>query len=131
MTLRPKAKHCDISLKAAFNWRHCFLSVLENDMTDKLSGIVELDETFFRESFKGQKKPLPRPARKRGNQSTVDTRDIPVLIAKDRQGGIRDGILPDLSTRSLALCLEGHIDPQAPVCMDAFLSQKAWLKGWD
>lgn len=35
-----------------------------DDQAPELSGITELDEIFFRESFKGQKKGLPRPARK-------------------------------------------------------------------
>ena len=40
VTLRLTAKHCNISLKTAFLWRHRFLAILENDMTDKLEGIV-------------------------------------------------------------------------------------------
>ena len=64
-TLRRIAKACRITLKTSFNWRHGFLKVLEDGQSNELGEIIELDETFFRESFKGQKKDLPRSARKR------------------------------------------------------------------
>ena len=80
-TLRAIAKACGITLKTSFNWRHRFPEVLENDQSDELGEIIELDETFFRESFKGQKKELPRPARKRGEGKKDDCRKIPVMVA--------------------------------------------------
>ena len=37
----------------AFYWRHKILNALENQGFNQLQGIVERDETFFRESMKG------------------------------------------------------------------------------
>ena len=48
----------------AFRWRHRFLRLIAEHRAQHESGIVEADETFFLESFKGQRK-LPRVARKR------------------------------------------------------------------
>lgn len=63
MTLREIAKELTINLKTAFYWRHKILNALTN--TDKMSGIIEADETYFRENQKGSRK-LNRPARKSG-----------------------------------------------------------------
>ncbi|WBA80996.1 IS1595 family transposase [Endozoicomonas sp. GU-1] len=84
LTLRPAAKQCGVSLNTSFRWRHRFLQVIEHDQAPELSGIAELDETFFRESFKGQKKGLPRPVRKRGSDKKTDCRKIPVMVASSR-----------------------------------------------
>ena len=69
------------------------MEVLEGDMALQLQGISELDETFFRASFKGQKNALPRPVRKRGNASAKKCKKIPVLVVRDRQDGHCDKIL--------------------------------------
>ncbi len=102
-TLRPIAKACGITLKTSFNWRHRFPGVLENDQSDELREIIELDETFFRESFKGQKKELPRPARKRGEGKKDDCRKFPVLVARDRSKRTVDDVLETGSRRTLPL----------------------------
>ena len=102
-TLRPIAKACGITLKTSFNWRHRFPGVLENDQSDELGEIIELDETFFRESFKGQKKELPRPARKRGGGEKDDFRKIPVMVARNRSKKTVDGVLETGSRRTLPL----------------------------
>lgn len=60
------AKRCDVAVSTAFRWRHRFLSAPAIDKPSQLSGIVEADETYIRESFKGKRSDLPRAARKRG-----------------------------------------------------------------
>ena len=65
------------------------------DKALELSGIAEADETFFLESFKGQRE-LPRPARERGGKAAkpgISDEQIPVLIARDRNGETFDAIL--------------------------------------
>lgn len=71
LPLRRCAEECEISLPTAFAWRHKILDVLRNMMAKvELEGIVEADETFFRISYKGNKKfsnsHLSRDAKKRG-----------------------------------------------------------------
>ena len=123
-TLRPIAKACGITLKTSFNWRHRFLEVLEDDQSDELGEIIELDETFFRESFKGQKKDLPRPARKRGGSKKKDCRKIPVMVARDRSKRTVDGVLETGSADELCHCLNGRISMTAAVCADAHLAHE-------
>ena len=68
MPLTRIAERCGIDVKTAFVWRHKILDALQNMMTRViLNGIVELDETYFRISYKGQKKgSFPGKARRRG-----------------------------------------------------------------
>jgi hypothetical protein len=61
-----------ISVKTAFYMRHkIFDAIKKADTALPLSGSIEIDETFFRESFKGNHKKfkLPRPPHTRGNKS--------------------------------------------------------------
>ena len=63
-SLVKAAERCGVADTTAFRWRHRFLSAPALDKPNRLSGIVEADETFIRESFKGKRIGLPRPARK-------------------------------------------------------------------
>ena len=47
------AERCDVAYTTAFRWRHRFLEALSQPKN--LSGIVEGDETFILESFKGKR----------------------------------------------------------------------------
>ena len=107
----------------AFRWCHRFLEVVNNDQAEELCGITELDETFLRESFKGQRKDLPRPTRKRGNDPNK-ARKVPVLVARDRKKHTVDGILEDESANELCRHLNGRISIEATVCADAHLAHE-------
>ena len=49
------AKRCGVAKTTAFRWRHRFLAASALDKPARLSGIVEADETFILESFKGRR----------------------------------------------------------------------------
>src|SRR5271155_2483307 len=90
------AKRCDVAVSTAFRWRHRFLSAPARDKPAQLSGIVEADETYIRESFKGKRSDLPRLARKRGSRIKkrgLATEQIAVLVARDRSGRTTDAVL--------------------------------------
>ena len=61
-SLARTAELCGVHPTTAFRWRHRFLSAPGADKPRKLSGIVEVDETFILESFKGRWSDLPRKA---------------------------------------------------------------------
>ena len=124
LTLRPAAKQCKINLKTSFLWRHRFLRTIENDQADELNGIMELDETLFHESFKGKKKNLPRPARKRGSDKKTECRKIPVMVARDRSGHTADGVLSSGSADELCSHVNGRIHIETIVCADASLAHE-------
>jgi len=63
------AQRCGVHYTTAFRWRHRFLTSLAGDKPKTLTGVVEGDETFILESFKGKRSDMPRKSRKRGGKS--------------------------------------------------------------
>jgi hypothetical protein len=79
-----------------------------------LSGIVEADETFILESFKGRWSDLPRAARKRGGKARHPgpyQDNIPILVARDRKGATFDAVLPQVDGASIGAALAGIVTP--------------------
>ena len=62
MSLAKTAKLCGVHPTTAFRWRRRFLRAPADDKPRTLSGIVEADQTFILESFKGRWSDLPRKA---------------------------------------------------------------------
>jgi transposase-like protein len=115
------AKRCGVAVTTAFRWRHRFLSAPALDKPTRLTGIVEADETFILESFKGKRSDLPRPARKRGGKAAkrgLSAEQIPVLVARDRTGATIDAVLPKLSRAAVSTALDGVVTPVNQLCCD-------------
>jgi hypothetical protein len=60
VSIAKAAKWCDLDDKTAFRWRQRFLASLAGDKPSSLAGIVEGDEMFILESFKGRRSGMPR-----------------------------------------------------------------------
>ena len=121
VTIAAAAKRCGVDYKTAFRWRHRFLQSLAGDKPSSLFGIVESDETFILESFKGKRSGLPRKARKRGGKSAkrgLSAEQIPVIVARDRHGATTDAVLPKLNRASIAAALDGIVTPANEFCCD-------------
>lgn len=111
-SVRKAAKACGIDKTTSFRWRHRFLDELREALPSRLEDIVEVDETFFLESYKGARE-LPRPARKRGGKAGkrgLSAEQIPVVIARDRRGATLDARLDDLSDAAVEGVLAPRID---------------------
>ena len=96
-SLAKTAELCGVHPTTAFRWRHRFLRAPADDKPRTLSGIVEADETFILESFKGRWSNLSRKARKRGGTARHPGSyqdNLPVLVARDRKGATFDAVLP-------------------------------------
>jgi hypothetical protein len=96
-SLVKTAQLCGVHPTTAFRWRHRFLRAPAVNKPRTLRGIVEADETFVLESFKGRWSDLPRAARKRGGKARHPgpyQDNIPVLVARDRKGATFDAVLP-------------------------------------
>ncbi len=90
LSIPKTAERLGVSWETAFRWRHRFLSLLSMQNPVAMTGVVEADETFFLESFKGQRGGLPRPAKKRGTPAQspgLSLEQIPVIVARDRTSG--------------------------------------------
>lgn len=119
-TVRAAARCCGIDKNTSFRWRHRFLAIPARIKPSHLHGIVEADETYFLESFKGSRH-LTRPPRKRGGKAAkrgLSDEQIPVLIARDRTQSTTDAVLSSASTQAVRSVLEPVIDPDAVLCSD-------------
>ena len=115
------ATRCDVAVTTAFRWRHRFLMAPALDKPARLVGIVEADETYILESFKGKRSGLPRPAHKRGGMAKtrgLSAEQIPVLIARDRSGRTIDAVLPRRDRASIVAALGGVVTPDNQLCCD-------------
>lgn len=120
-TVSKAAARCKVSYTTAFRWRHRFLAALNQDKPHRLSGIVEADETFILESFKGKRGKLKRAARKRGGKASkrgLSSEQIPVIVARDRSGATIDAVLPRLDIASMTAALGHVIASGAELCCD-------------
>ena len=120
-TVAKAAGRCEVAYTTAFRWRHRFLAALNSDQPQHLCGIVEADETFILESFKGKRSDLPRAARKRGGKAAkrgLSVEQIPVMVARDRSGATVDAVLPRLDTASITKALGSIIIRPAELCCD-------------
>lgn len=120
LTVRRAAKACGISKNTAFRWRHHFLALAAGHAAQHESGIIEADETFFLESFKGQRQ-LPRAPRQRGGGSVTrgtGPDQIPVLVVRDRSGQTADFQLEKLDAVHVQQALGPLVDSDAVLCTD-------------
>jgi transposase-like protein len=115
------ATRCGVAVTTAFRWRHRFLSAPALDKPRQLAGIVEADETYILESFKGKRSALPRPARRRGGKAKtrgLSAEQIPVLVARDRTGQTTDAVLAKRDRASVTAALGGVVTPANQLCCD-------------
>lgn len=116
VSVRQAGQRCDVHKNTAFRWRHRFLAAAATHRAEHEGGIVEADETFFLESFKGQRK-LPRPARKRAGVGAQWER-IAVLVVRDRSGQTADFRLEKVDAHHIAAVLRPLVDKDAILCTD-------------
>ncbi len=84
--LRTVSDELGISLNTAFKWRHRFSAAFVKNSPTHLEGIVEMDETYFLHSKKGERV-TTRVSRKRGesvSKADILTKKVCVFTARDR-----------------------------------------------
>ena len=126
LSIRKSADSCGIANNTSFKWRHRFLQIPATRQPDKMNGTVEVDETYFLESFKGQRR-LPRSARKRGGKATkkgTSKEQVPVLVVRDRHGETADGILHGINTQQIEPVLIPLLNKRVILCTDGMPTYK-------
>jgi transposase-like protein len=119
LSLSKAAERCGIDRTTAFRWRHRFLHSPSQSKAC-CSGITEVDETYFRESFKG-KKLFHRKPRKRGKEASMrglSAEQIPVVVARDRAGQTCDAVLRTRTAKEVGLRIGNHISPASILCIE-------------
>lgn len=86
LSVRKTAARLAISPQKAFRWRHKFLDFLRQQQPKALLGIVEVDETVFPVSYKGQRKGMPRASKQRPGktQDGAGAEKTTVVVAVQR-----------------------------------------------
>jgi len=120
VSVRAAARRAGIHRTTAFRWRHQLLQCPAQERDTELHNLVEADETYFLQSFKGQRH-LPRPARHRGGCATkrgLSAEQIPVLVVEDREGHHFDTVLPKVDQSTISCQLLQLLAPESLLCTD-------------
>jgi len=135
-TVRQSADECGIHKNTAFRWRHKILDALTNMMNEvELDGIVEADETYFKQSFKGNHKKsktfvMPRKRHSRGGKSkkrglSKDKVCVPCAVNKDGLSVGKPATLGKPTVSTMHKVFDGRITSSAILCTDG---EKAYQK---
>jgi transposase-like protein len=125
------AERCNVDYTTAFRWRHRFLTSPALDKPKSMTGIVEGDEMFILESFKGTRSDMPRAPRQRGGKAVkrgLSSEQIPVVVIRDRKGATFDAVLPRLNKASMIAALRGVLTPANTFCCDGGKSIVAFAR---
>lgn len=121
LTVREAAKFMGVSVSTAFRLRHRFLQAVQNHQPKAVSGLLEADETYLRESQKGSRS-LTRPARGRGGKATPkkSARDlVPVLVGRVRgTHHVADQVLTAMTATQAEAALRPVVGPDTLLCTD-------------
>lgn len=116
-----------------FYWRHKILSALRQIPTESFQGIVEMDETYFLYSEKGNRHITNRKPRKRGGKAKyrgISHDQICVLVARDRQKITYSGVLGRgrIRTTKLDEAIGSHLSESNILCTDAWRAFSSYAK---
>lgn len=138
LSIRKNAENVGVSVKTSFYMRHKILDCIRVFMgIGDVDGIVEMDETFVAESFKGNHSKsgfkMPRPSRKRGKQVKkrgISNEQVCISTAIDRNGNI---ILEPLckgrvTFSALEELYKDRIDDSSIICTDSHKSYIQFVK---
>ena len=131
-TLPKIAERLKIHISTAFYWRHKILNALGSQGFKQLQGIVESDETFFRESMKGREI-THREAKKRGEKDEkrgISKLKIAVVVAQDRNGSViaRKAGIGRVKAEEIDAVIGDYIHPSALLCTDTATNYKKFAK---
>ena len=132
LSIRKSAKIVGINIATSFFWRHKILDCISAFLgTGHVDGVIEADEVFFAESFKGTRTcNMPRKSRKRGKEIKkrgISKEQICVATALDRQGNliIEPLCKGRMTHKELERLYKGHIGESSILCTD---SPKSYIK---
>ena len=135
LTLKECAKELGVDESTALRLRHRFLSAVVTHQPKELTGLVEADETYFRELQKGSRKliargttSLVRKARSRGGKpkslsklgKSASRKDlVPVLVGRLRgQPHVADMVLQAMNKSQAVDALKSWTGPDTFLCTD-------------
>lgn len=138
LSLRKSAEVCKVGLKTSFYMRHRLLDSVRNFQgIGEVSGVVEMDETFLAESFKGNhnksKFEMPRPSRKRGKEVKlrgISNQQICIATAVDRNDNVILEMVTKgrITTADLERLYKNRLASDSLLCTDSHRSYISFAK---
>ena len=132
LSIRKSAKIVGINIATSFFWRHKILDCISAFLgTGHVDGLIEADEVFFAERFKGTKTiNMPRESHKRGKsikKRGISKEQICIATALDRQGNliIEPLCKGRMTYKELENLYKGHIGENSILCTD---SHKSYIR---
>lgn len=129
LSVKDSAEKVGLTRTAAFRWRHRFMPQLLQHEPKTLAGVAEVDETYFRKSYKGLRKGMPRVAYKRATPAAkrgLSVEQVPVLTAVSR--GSRQSHITvfsgPASADALVEALSPVVAPDTVLCSDSAAAYK-------
>jgi transposase-like protein len=129
LSIRATAKKIGIAVSTAFRWRHRFLENVVGHQPKHVTGLLEADEMYLHESFKGSRH-MPRKARRRGLKQRFtlgrsskpkgrNTKLIPVMVGRLRgQPHVADCVLEKMNGDETLRALKEVISSDTLLCTD-------------
>ncbi len=134
-SIRKSAEIVGINIATSFFWRHKILDCLKSfNGIGHVNGVVEADEVFFAESFKGTRpSKMPRKSRHRGAQVKlrgISHEQVCVATAVDRQGNLIMELLCKgrMTSNDLKKLYDGRIGKSSILCTDSHKSYNKFAK---
>lgn len=108
------------SYKTAWTWLHKIRTAMVNPNRTKLSGVVEVDETYIG----GEEEVGSKRGRGTENKSLV-VLGVELLEGRNQLGRVRMQVVPDASKKSLQGFIKESVEPGSTVITDGWSSYKS------
>lgn len=142
LSIRDCAREIEVSIPTSFFMRHRILDVLNVSLrNDIVDGIVEVDEMFLRESFKGNHSKdrdfiWTREPRKRGKgkkdskKRGISSEQVCIETAIDRKGNIVMGVAcrGRITSSDIVTFFDGRLGKEVTFCTDSHKSYPSTTK---
>ena len=130
-SLKKTSKKLACTRGTAFNWRHKFLSAVEQKEKTNFEGVTESDEIHFLHSQKGEKCKHREP-RKRGggHQRGIHNELATVITVMDRKGNseFKFSTMGRISKDDIQNTIGERVTERTILCTDGHSSYKAFTK---
>jgi transposase-like protein len=108
------ARKLEITKKSAWFMAHRIREAIASTSSDKLSGIIEADETYIG----GKAKNMHQEKREREIQGRSTAGKIPVFSIAKRGGEVRSQILEEVNSKTVRQPLKDNVDTQSTLNTD-------------
>lgn len=124
LSIRKSAKILGMADSTVFTWRHKILAALGRMEPGDFEGLLEVDETYFLYSEKGNKHIQDRKPRKRGGSSQfrgLSREQVCVVVARDRNKltHARVACMGPVNKAKAHTLLDTYLGDVSAICSDA------------